>query len=386
MKRVGILTGGGDVPGLNTVIKAVATRCFAEGIDVLGLRRGWQGITAVETDNPESVARETLPLDAEVVRAIDRTGGTFLHSSRTNPAELTASKLPKHLEGRDWPKTERGNLNVTEAVAKNLESLGVDALVVTGGDDTLGFAAKLGAHGFPVVGVPKTMDNDVPGTDYCLGFSTAVTRSVDAIHALRVPVGSHERVLILELFGRNSGATSLHSGFLADVDRVLVPEVPFDVEKVIAKLSADQDNSPSGYAICVVSEGAHQEGGEIIQTGDPDPYGHKKLGGVGQWLLQEFQSRTGRKGMGQSLGYLMRSGAPDTLDRMVARNFGNMAFELLKGESPRHLVSLRKGCYAVEHLDVLNEGARPLDVARFYDSAEYKPRVHEPAGLPMFLT
>jgi 6-phosphofructokinase 1 len=385
MRRVGILTGGGDVPGLNTVIKTVATRCFAEGIEMWGIRRGWQGIVEVDPSDLKSRAEYILPLNAEVVRTIDRSGGTFLHSSRVNPAKMSEASLPAHLKGRKFPADDKGRLNATEAVLAHLAKLGIDALVVTGGDDTLGYANKLHAAGFNVVGVPKTMDNDVPGTEYCLGFSTAITRSVELIHALRVPTGSHERIAVVELFGRNSGATALYTAYLAATDRCLISEVPFDVDRLCEKLMADQDRNPSRYSICVVSEGAHAIEGEIVQRGEADPYGHRKLGGIGLWLGDEIKRRTGRGTIGQSLAYLMRSGAPDVLDRMVATNFGNLAFELLRDGRSGQMAAVRGGRYATVPLAELGKGAQPVDFRRFYDADEYRPRVHRPEGLPMFL-
>ena len=274
--RIG--TGDGGVPGLNVVIKTVCARAFGSGIEVLGLCKGWKGIVSVEADDPQSVAGLTFPLDSDRVRAIDRTGGTVLHSSRTNPGDMREKDIPSHLDPARWTPDADGRRDLTDHVITNLEALGIDALVVTGGDDTLGYAAKLHAAGFPVIGVPKTMDNDVWGTDYCLGFSTAVTRSVELVHQLRTPTGSHERISVIELFGRNSGATALYTGLLAGVDRVLLPEVPFDTAKVAELLAADQDRNPSNYAVCVISEGAFHTGGEIVEGGEEDAYGHRKLG------------------------------------------------------------------------------------------------------------
>lgn len=375
MRRMGILTGGGDVPGLNVVIKTVCLRAFAEEVEVLGIRRGWSGIVNVEPERPDSVVEHTLGLDAEGIRAIDRFGGTMLHSSRTNPGEMREQDFPDHIDLADYPVSGSGRRDVTELVIANLEALGIDALVVTGGDDTLGYAARLHAAGFPVVGVPKTMDNDVWGTEYCLGFSTAVTRSVDLIHQLRTPAGSHERIAIIELFGRNSGATALYTGMLVGADRVLVPEIPFDPEQIAAMLAADQDRNSSHYTLCVVSEGAHPAGGEVHQGGEEDAYGHRKLGGIGAWLAQDIRARTGRGTLEQKLAYLMRAGAPDSLDRMAAMAFGTMAFEALAAGRSGQLTAIVDGRYRCVPLSEVRSGARPANVERYYDAAQYRPRL-----------
>ncbi len=385
MQRLGILTGGGDVPGLNVVIKTVCARAFAESIEVMGLRKGWEGIVSVQPDDPESVAAFTLPLDADRVRPIDRFGGTMLHSSRTNPGEMRESDIPDHLDASKWPANENGRRDLTDVVIANLQALGIDALVVTGGDDTLGYAARLHAAGFPVIGVPKTMDNDVCGTDYCLGFSTAVTRSVDLIHQLRTPAGSHERISIIELFGRNSGATALYTGMLVGAHRVLVPEVPFDPARISTLLAEDQDRNPAHYAICVVSEGAYAVGGEILEGGEEDAYGHKKLGGIGAWLSREVRERTGRETLEQKLAYLMRAGAPDSLDRMVGMAFGTMAFEALQGGQSGLLTAVVEGLYRSVPLSEVRAGARPAKVEENYDSEEYRPRLRELEGRTMVI-
>ncbi|RKZ06971.1 phosphofructokinase [bacterium] len=383
MKRLGILTGGGDVPGLNVVIKTVCKRAFAESMEVVGLRKGWGGIVSVQPDDPESVATFTLPLDADSVRPIDRFGGTMLHSSRTNPGEMRESDIPDHLDASKWTANENGRRDLTDVVIANLEALGIDSLVVTGGDDTLGYAARLHAAGFPVIGVPKTMDNDVWGTDYCLGFSTAITRSVDLIHQLRTPAGSHERISIIELFGRNSGATALYTGMLVGAHRTLVPEVPFDPERVATFLAEDQDCNPAHYAICVVSEGAHPAGGDIFESGEEDAYGHKKLGGIGAWLAREVRERTGRETLEQKLAYLMRAGAPDSLDRMVGMAFGTMAFEALQAGRSGLLTAVVEGQYRSVSLSEVRAGARPAKVEENYDSEQYRPRLRGLEGRTM---
>jgi 6-phosphofructokinase len=385
MRRLGILTGGGDVPGLNVVIKTVCARAHESGIEVLGLCKGWKGIVSVQPEDPESVARFTFELDSDRVRAIDRFGGTMLHSSRTNPGDMREKDIPSHLDPTRWVPDADGRRDLTDHVIANLELLGIEALVVTGGDDTLSYAATLHAAGFPVIGVPKTMDNDVWGTDYCLGFSTALTRSVELVHQLRTPTGSHERISVIELFGRNSGATALYTGLLSSVDRVLLPEVPFDAAKLAELLAADQDRNPSNYAVCVISEGAYHTGGEIVEGGEEDAYGHRKLGGIGAWLAKDIKRRTGRDTLDQKLGYLMRAGAPDTLDRMVGMAFGTMAFEALESGKSGLLTAVVDGLYQTTSLSGVRAGARPADVDAHYDADAYRPHLRALAGKSVLL-
>jgi 6-phosphofructokinase 1 len=385
MKRIGILTGGGDVPGLNVVIKTVADHAFANGQEVLGIRNGWKGIVHVDPDDPISVQRYTTPLTARDVRPIDRSGGTILHSARTNPGEMREKDLPAGFDASDYPVNDKGRRDLTPVVLRNLEKLGVDALVVTGGDDTLGYAARLHAAGFPIVGVPKTMDNDVRGTEYCLGFSTAITRSVDLIHQMRTPAGSHERIAIVELFGRNSGATALYVGMLSAVDRVLLSEVPFEPEKAADLLAADQDASPSGYAMCVISEGAYPKAGAPFEGGEEDAYGHKKLGGIGEWFAEQVRAHTGRETLQQKLAYLMRSGSPDSLDRMVGRAYATLAYDLLKNDRSGHMTALVDGQYRAVPLEVVSGGARPCNIGDYYDGAEYRVRMEKVEGRSIML-
>ncbi len=264
--------------------------------------------------------------------------------------------------------------------------MGIDYLVTIGGDDTLSYSARLHKEGFPVVAIPKTMDNDVYGTDYCIGFSTAVTRSVEFITNMRTSVGSHERIGIVELFGRNSGETSLISAFLAYVDRAIIPEIPFDVDRLCNFLMEDKRNNPSNYAIMTISEGAIMEGGEVIEGGEADAYGHKKLGGVGEMLADEVKRRTGQDIMYQQIGYLMRSGAPDLLDRMVAMSFGNLASQLIRRGETGKMVALHGGKYTTVPVDIIMSGKKRVDVPSFYDFENYHPRVKDFMGVPMFLS
>ena len=317
-RRIGILTGGGDVPGLNVAIKAVAMRARNHDIDVLGLRRGWLSLLQIDPDVPASIDTWTMALPSDRVRTFDRTGGTILHTSRTNPSNMRPDDVPAFVRQEDRVVRPDGKVDCTRHVLRVLDHLRLEALIPIGGDDTLSFASRLHQEDFGVVAIPKTMDNDVFGTDYCIGFSTAVTRSVDAITNFRTSVGSHERIGVIELFGRNSGETSLFAAYLSDVDRALISEVPFDMERVIKLLVEDRGRNPSNYALVTISEGAHPKGGAVVESGEADAYGHKKLGGVGYMLAQEVKKRSGINIMYEQLAYIMRSGAPDSLDRMVA--------------------------------------------------------------------
>ena len=291
--RIGILTGGGDVPGLNPCIKAVVNRAENAGIEVVGIRRGWGGLLNYNLDNPASNSEWIEPLTKNDVRTIDRHGGTHLHTSRTNPAKVRADMMPAFLEGKFEYKGERKQADCTPHVLRVLEHLGIDTLIPIGGDDTLSYAVRMHEEGVRVIAIPKTMDNDVFGTDYCIGFSTAVTRSVEFINSLRTPTGSHERIAVIELFGRNSGETALISAYLSDADRALISEVPFDVEKLAHMAVEDKKRNPSNYAIIVISEGATMTGGQIVEYGQEDAYGHKKLGGIGMIAGEAIKKITG---------------------------------------------------------------------------------------------
>lgn len=386
--KIGILTGGGDVPGLNPCIKAVVNRAVDEGHEVIGIRRGWGGLLYLNRDEPETVPKNTIPLDNQVVRTIDRTGGTFLHTSRTNPAKVKPKDVPPFLHDPDHPEAEAADPRLrdfTPHVIKNLEYLGIDRLIPIGGDDTLSFGERLHREGVPVVAIPKTMDNDVFGTDYCIGFSTAVTRSVNFIHQLRTSTGSHERIAVIELFGRNSGETSLISSYLAAVDRAIISEVPFDPEKLAELVLKDKRNNPSNYAMVTISEGAHMLGGKVVEFGETDAYGHRKLGGIGEITGEALNILTGENIINQRVSYLMRSGAPDALDLMVGVNFANLAMGLIiNGESGR-MVALREGRYTHIPMSEVTSGIKRVDVDALYDVETYRPKVHEVLEKPMFL-
>ena len=387
-KTIAILTGGGDVPGLNPCMKSVVLNSLEAGYRVLGIRRGWAGLLQYNLDEPSTHDYYIRPLDREDVRTIDRTGGTFLHTSRTNPQKVTTNRIPDFLKNSSYGvKTkDPGIMDYTTYVLKVIEHLGIDYLVTIGGDDTLSYSGRLHKEGIPCVAIPKTMDNDVYGTDYCIGFSTAVTRSIEVITNMRTSVGSHERIGIVELFGRNSGETSLISAYLAYVDRAVIPEVPCNVEKLCNFLMEDKRNNPSNYAIMTISEGAIIEGGDVVEGGEEDAYGHKKLGGVGQILSEEVKKRTGQDIMYQQLAYLMRSGAPDSLDRMVAMSFGNLASQLIRRGETGKMVALHGGKYTTVPIDLILTGKKRVDVPSFYDTEHYLPRVKDFMGVPMFLS
>jgi 6-phosphofructokinase 1 len=380
--RIGILTGGGDVPGLNPCIKAVVNRVVDAGHEVVGLRRGWAALVRHDLDDPESAEEWFQPLTSSTVRTIDRTGGTFLHTSRTNPSRVRADEVPAHLAD---DASGEGPFDFTSYALRVVEALGIDILLPIGGDDTLSYALRMHDEGVPVIAIPKTMDNDVHGTDYCIGFSTAVTRGVQFIHNLRTSTGSHERIAVIELFGRYSGETSLVTAYLAGVDRAVISEVPFDVDRLGDLLVADKRANPSNYAMVTVSEGATLAGGDMVLSGEEDAYGHRKLGGNGELTAALLKERTGEDMIVQEVGYLMRSGAPDSLDLMVATNYAVMAADLaLEGASGR-MVALRNGTYTAVPLSATREGVKRVDVDELYDVDAYRPKVRHVAGKPMFL-
>jgi 6-phosphofructokinase 1 len=380
--RIGILTGGGDVPGLNACIKAVVNRVADDGHEVVGIKRGWGGLARSNPDDAATVEENFVPLDPVVVRTIDRTGGTFLHTSRTNPSKVKREDLSGFLAS-DYPGD--GPHDITKHVLRVLEHVGIDVLIPIGGDDTLSYGLRLHEEGVPVIAIPKTMDNDVHGTDYCIGFSTAVTRGVDFIHRLRTAAGSHERIAVVELFGRYSGETSLITAYLGGVDRAIISEVPFDVDKLATLLAQDQDSNPSDYAMVTVSEGAIPIDGEMALSGEEDAYGHRKLGGIGAEISEWLNQRRGRHTLYQHVGYLMRSGVPDSLDLMVATNYAVTAADLALEGATGRMVALRGGTYTHVPISVTSEGVKRVDVDELYDIDAYKPKVRHELGKPMFL-
>ena len=382
--KIGILTGGGDVPGLNPCIKAVVYRALDAGIEVLGIRRGWGGLLNYNPDDPEGSSKWILPLDKQNTRTIDRSGGTFLHTSRTNPAKTKYSDIPNFLKDPNDKDTSK-IYDFTPHIFKVIEHLGLNAIITIGGDDTLSYAVRLDSEKFPVLCIPKTMDNDVYGTDYCIGFSTAVTRTVDFITNLRTPAGSHERIAVIEVFGRNSGETSLIAGYLAGVDRVIISEVPFDVEKLAKMVYGDKKNNPSQYAIMTISEGSQLINGEIMEKGEADAYGHKKLGGIGEITGDLIKKYTGSHIIYQQLAYLMRSGEPDALDRMVAISYANLAIEQLLRREFGRMSALRGGRYTTVPVNQISKGIKRVDVDQLYDTENYLPKVVNMFDKPMFL-
>ena len=387
MKTIGVLTGGGDVPGLNPCIKAVVYRAIEEGYKVLGIRRGWGGLLNYNPDDPASFDYNILPLDKNDVRTIDRTGGTMLHTSRTNPGKVRPKEEPAFLktENSQTEDADSRPRDFTPHVLRVLELLGMDTLIPIGGDDTLSYGERLHTEGVKVIAIPKTMDNDVYGTDYCIGFSTAVTRSVQFIHQLRTSTGSHERIAVVELFGRNSGETSLISSYLAGVDRALISEVPFDPEKLAELVMRDKRNNPSNYAMVTMSEGAHMVGGNVIEFGEADPYGHRKLGGIGQLTGETLKRLTGEDIVLQQIAYLMRSGAPDAVDLMVSVNFAHMAMDLIQERVSGRMCALRDGSYVHVPISTMTSGVKRVDVSELYDVDQYLPKVRRVLGKPMFL-
>ncbi len=363
--RIGVLTGGGDVPGLNPCIRSLTLSADDLGWDVLGFRRGWEGVIDIDPSDPASIAAATMPLTREGVRGIDRMGGTILHTSRLDPRT-------------------HGRGDLTAQVLGTLEALGIDAMVTLGGDGTLRFSAHLAAQGMRVVSIPKTMDNDVFGTDYCIGFSTAVSRSVEAINALRTTVESHERIGVIELFGRRSGETALLAGFLAQVDRTVIAEVAADLDVLLPLLADDKASNPAHYAMCVISEGAVIQG-EAEEDNLSKPASERSDVGVGHRLGKAISSRIGSGVVNQELAYLMRAGEPDAMDRMAGFAFGGLAVQLLhRGERARMLV-LSGGNYSHVPIDTLLHGRKAVDVASLYDPAAYRAKLMRIEGMPMFL-
>ncbi|MHC4223485.1 MAG: 6-phosphofructokinase [Planctomycetota bacterium] len=387
---IGILTGGGDVPGLNPAIRAVTVRALREGYRVLGLRRGWMGLVDLVPDKGADNSAHVQVLTEDGVNRAGRTGGTFLHTSRTRPSHLPKWAVPDHLRDSYTDETN----DVTPHVLKNLEFLGIDFLIPIGGDDTLSYAERLHEEGVKVVAVPKTMDNDVPGTDYCIGFSTCVTRTIELTHKLRTTAGSHERLLVIEVFGRYAGYTALVPTMAGAADRCVIPESPFDIEHLAELLIADRNRHPSKYAVVLVSEGARVTGqnGMHFEGEEMDQYGHKKLGGVGDSVAAQLRELSPKYNnghainiMNQRLGYLVRCGAPDALDSIVPMAFGNLALDLvLQGTSGR-LVSLRNGCYDSVPIDVVVGRKKVIDSAKYYNAERLRPRYKTFLRQPLFI-
>jgi 6-phosphofructokinase 1 len=385
MARIGILTGGGDVPGLNSVIKSVVYRASELGWEVLGIRRGWHGLTHLPPANeldPDFVR----PLDRRTTRAIDRTGGTILHTSRTNPARMAVTALPEGLHDarRHGLETDEGRFDLTPVVLENIQRLGLTHLVPIGGDDTLSYAARLGSEGVPLVAIPKTMDNDVAGTEYCIGFSTAVTRAKELINRQRTTLGSHERIGVFRIFGRNAGYSAWYAAYVTS-SRCVIPEAPFELEKLADLLVDDRRLNPSGYALVVASEGAVWTGASLEEFGEPDAYGHRRKADVGFVLAEELHRLTGVETVHSDLTYDLRSGDPDALDQMVATTFANVAVELLAEGVTGRMVAIQDGKYSQAPLPDAALSTRHLDVATMYNADRFRPRYDARLGMPLLL-
>jgi 6-phosphofructokinase len=389
-KRVGILTGGGDVPGLNSVIKSVVYRGAEIGCEVIGIRRGWEGLTHVNLQDSASKTRYILPLNRENTRTIDRTGGTFLHSSRTNPTKM--KKVPPALQGQKFEakeSTKKGVtstvFDVTPAVLKNIETLGLDYLIAIGGDDTLSYAAELDRKGMKVLAVPKTMDNDVRNTEYCIGFSTAITRAMDAIDRQRTTVGSHERIGIFRVFGRDAGYTALYTAYVTAV-RCCIPEYKVDLKHLIELLIQDKRNNPSNYSLVILSEGAEWQGYAVREYGEPDAFGHRKKMSVAEDLSDEIKRATGEETVVSDLTYDLRSGSPDFVDRMVGFTFAGMAMDALEEGKSGLMTAINEGRYAMVSIPDPKLGPRKVDIASMYNIERCRPKYDHKLGLPIFLT
>lgn len=384
-RTIGILTGGGDVPGLNSVIKSVTYRASELGYAVVGIRRGWEGLTHVRP-GPELDPAYVRPLDRGITRTIDRTGGTILHTSRTNPARMPAKALPPWLDPISLEGMRIGDdrFDLTPLVLDHLGALGIDALVAIGGDDTLSFARVLAGRGFPIVGIPKTMDNDVPGTEYCIGFSSAITRAKELIDRQRTTLGSHERIGVFRIFGRDAGFSALFAAYVTS-SRCVIPEVPYDLDRLAALLAEDHRASPSHYSIVVTAEGAIWQGAEVAEHGPADAYGHRRKVNIGEVLAAELTGRTGIESLPIELTYDLRSGQPDALDQIVASTFANVAMDLVAADTFGRMVGIRDGKYAHVGLTETGTAARRVDVDQLYNAERFRPRYDGRLGSPLLL-
>jgi ATP-dependent phosphofructokinase / diphosphate-dependent phosphofructokinase len=389
IKRIGILTGGGDVPGLNSVIKGVVYRGSEHDIEVVGIRRGWEGLTHVNLEDFASTQRYVLPLNRENTRTIDRTGGTFLHSSRTNPSKMKS--VPDFLNAADYPSAEitKGGSTFTaydlsKKVLKTLEDLRLDYLICIGGDDTLSYAARLHALGFKVIAIPKTMDNDVRNTEYCIGFSTAITRATDAIQRQRTTIGSHERIGIFRVFGRDAGHTSLYTAYVTSI-RCCIPEYRFDVDVLVDLLLRDKSLNPSNYSLVVLSEGAEWQGYEVKHYGEADAYGHRKKANVGEDLSEYLKKKVKEETVVSDLTYDLRSGEPDFVDKMVATTFGHMAIDAIHQGKSGLMTAIHSGKYAMVEIPDPKLGPRAVEIDTMYNKERLRPNYANKLGLPIFL-
>ena len=385
---IAILTGGGDVPGLNPAIRAITLRALRDGYKVVGIRHGWGGLVDYVRDDKADNSENVQPLSEAIVSPIGRTGGTFLHTSRVRPSHLPKERVPAHLTGYDKPVND-----TTQDVLKNLEHIGVDVLIPIGGDDTLSYGKRLHDEGMHVVAIPKTMDNDVYGTDYCIGFSTCVTRTIELTHRLRTSAGSHERFLVIEVFGRYAGFTALLPTMAGAADRCVIPEHPVDVERLAELLTMDRNKNPSRYAVVLVSEGARlaSQEGMSFEGEETDMFGHRKLGGIGDQVGTALKAASARYNKGrtidivnQRLGYLVRSGDPDALDSIVPMVFGNLALDLIRRKEYGRLVSIHKGFYDSVPISSVTSEKKTVDVSKYYSTDRLRP-IYQFDGAPLFI-
>ena len=384
-RRIGILTGGGDVPGLNSVIKSVVYRATEIGDEVVGIRRGWEGLTHLSFD-PGPDPHYIVGLDRNNTRTIDRTGGTWLHTSRTNPKKMAASKLPSFLDPSTVVELTQpdGSVDLTPVVLDNIERLGLDVLVTIGGDDTLSFSRVLSDEGVPLVAIPKTMDNDVAGTEYCIGFSTAITRAKELINRQRTTLGSHERIGVFRIFGRDAGFSALYTSYVTST-RCVIPEVAYDLDRLADVVKADREANPSRYAVVVTAEGAIWKGAAVADVGETDMFGHRHKANVGEALAAELKDRTGIEAVASELTYDLRSGEPDMLDSMVATTFANIAMDLVRDGVTGRMMAIQDGTYAHTELPAPGTKARRVDVDDMYNQERFRPRYEGRLGDPMLL-
>jgi 6-phosphofructokinase len=386
---IGILTGGGDVPGLNPAIRAVTIRALREGYDVIGLRRGWASLIDMVRDRDYDNSDNFQNLSEELVNRAGRTGGTFLHTSRTNPSRVHKADVPPHLS----ESFQAASNDLTPEVLKNLEWLGINYLIPIGGDDTLSYAVRLFQEGVRVIAIPKTMDNDVPGTDYCIGFSTCVTRIIEMANRLRTSAGSHERLLVLEVFGRYAGFTAMLPTMAGAANRCVIPEFKFNIDRLTDLLIYDRNKNPSKYSVVLVSEGAIFEGGEMIFEREvKDAFGHKKLGGIGNIVSERIKELSAHYNNGkpldvmtQSLGYLVRCGDPDAIDSIAPMAYGNLALDLLLTNVHGRLVVLRNGRYDNMPIDVVVATKKVVNVKDQYNTERLRPRYKSFEMKPLFI-
>ena len=384
-RRIGILTGGGDVPGLNPVIKSVVYRSSELGYEVLGIRRGWEGLTHLRPGR-EPDPEYLRPLDRANTRAIDRTGGTMLHTSRTNPGKMKKDRLPSFLDEAQRARlaNSEGVYDLTPIVLDNIQSLGLDYLVTIGGDDTLSFSEVLARKGVPLIAIPKTMDNDVQGTEYCIGFSTAITRAKELIDRQRTTLGSHERIGVFRIFGRDAGFSALHAAYVTS-GRCLIPEAPFDLERLVRILVEDKHNNPSRYAFVIAAEGAIWKGGSVSELGPADAFGHRRKANIAETLADEIRRRTGEETLASELTYDLRSGDPDALDQTVAITFANIAVDLIRDGLSGRMVAIQGGNFVHTTLPDPKLGPRRVDVARLYNAERFRPQYADRLGSSIFL-